>query len=118
MRETVIAIANWVVRDACENTSNGNWILYADEIMRRFSLSADELGEIKPALEEELALRDEVLEIGFETDASGDEALSVTCALDYCPRYDWQSGDEEVFGCSYQEWLKKDALPVVDKAMG
>jgi hypothetical protein len=51
-----------------------------------------------------LWVREEILDAEFDKE---NLLFDVTCALDYCPNYQWVDGDEEVFGCSYYEWLAK-----------
>lgn len=111
--EKVIAFADAVVKKACENTTSGQYYVNAENIAKEIGMDFGDFLHFKDVIEGEVFSREEVLEGKFYNTTL---EFDVNCALDYCPHYEWCEGDEEVFGCSYEEWLERSVLPVGQKA--
>lgn len=108
----IIDASNFIVRYACEETTSGNWIIDIDEVTKASGLDYFEVYDYLDEILDELYSREEILDAEFDNYY---DHFDVTCALAYCPNYEWMSGDEEVFGCSFKEWLDMPTEPIVDK---
>ena len=75
--------ANYVVEDALENTSNGNWCTYYDEFEKAIGVSTDTIMELKEAIKRAIEARAEVAEVELVNDS-----FDVICWLDYCRNLD------------------------------
>lgn len=107
--ETIIKVADKMIEIGTEYTSGGNYIVNYDDVKELISYE-DYLSSFA-IIAEELDSRPEVLELD-----TYDEEFDMIFGLDYCPNYEWINGDEEVFGCSFEEWLKKPTLPILQKS--
>jgi hypothetical protein len=90
---------------ACLNTWSGSYLVSTEEVAVATHFTKQEI-ETKywEKILYSLWVREEILDAEFDKE---NLLFDVTCALDYCPNYQWVDGDEEVFGCSYYEWLAK-----------
>lgn len=105
----IVKASNYIVRESCKNTSNGNWITYADEVASVVGVDECEIVKFNRDIMEEMWKRNEVLDVYFEHGG-----FDVMCALAYCPEYEWCEGDQFVFDCTYGEWVDRNVLPIVD----
>lgn len=108
-RNSIIEASNYIVRDACERTSSGNYIIDVEDVACHVHMTEAEIRAHHTEIEEEICRREEILEVDFV-----DDSFDVTCALSYCPQYEWIYGDEDIFKCSYKEWLEMPTLPIID----
>jgi hypothetical protein len=76
-------VANQIIEEAAENTSNGSWAIYFDEIEESHGLVVKENNGIGTLLLDELISRDEIAEI----EVLGD-CFDMTIYLDYCSNLD------------------------------
>lgn len=82
--EKQISIAvGQIIEEAAENTSNGSWAIYFDEIEENHGLIVKENNGIGTLLLEELISRDEIAEIEVL-----DDCFDMTIYLDYCSNLD------------------------------
>lgn len=56
-------IADWIIKESVRNTTEGNWITYADEIQRRYGLSDADMVGITYEIMEALEGRPDVLDV-------------------------------------------------------
>lgn len=109
LNEKINVFVDYVVKTACESTTSGNYYVSVDDSLKASEMSYEDFLSYKSIIQNELAARDEVLDLDFN---EAQEEFDVNCALDYCPGYQWCDGDEEIFGCSYEEWLERPVKPV------
>lgn len=117
INEMVVSISNYVVRFACEHTTSGQRFVPVMEALKNYQeqnpcCSFEDVLAHRDIICNNIAERVEVLDIHY--DPYTDE-FDVDCALNYCPAYEWCDGDEETFGCSYEEWVSMPTEPVVDQ---
>lgn len=77
------AIADWMIRTACEETSEGNYCFTWDDIKNRFELEDDEIDDIILALEQ----REEILDLQVGDETWGNKKVKVfdmIVGLAYC----------------------------------
>ena len=72
-------VADQILQEAAENTSNGSWIVYFEEIAEQHSLNVKPNNGIGTLLVNELQGREEMAEINLEEDC-----LDMTLYLDFC----------------------------------
>lgn len=77
--QQISQVANQILQEAAENTSNGSWIVYFDEIAEQHSLNVKVNNGIGTLLVNELQGREEMAEINLEEDC-----LDMTLYLDFC----------------------------------
>lgn len=93
LNEKINAIVNHIVKEACANTANGNYILDAQDACAVGGMGYDDFLAHRDFIISELQGREELLDV-----QQYDDNFDVTCSLDFCPKYEWQEGDEAVFG--------------------
>jgi hypothetical protein len=76
-------VAEQIIEEAAENTSNGSWAIYFDEIEESHGLVVKENNGIGTLLLDELTSRDEIAEIEVL-----DDCFDMTIYLDYCNNLD------------------------------
>ena len=76
-------VAGQMIKEAAENTSNGSWAIYFDEIEENHGLIVKENNGIGTLLLDELTSRDEIAEIEVL-----DDCFDMTIYLDYCSNLD------------------------------
>jgi hypothetical protein len=105
MVSTIEEACDFIVRVACLNTWSGSYLVSTEEVAVATHFTKQEI-ETKywEKILYSLWVREEILDAEFDKE---NLLFDVTCALDYCPNYQWVDGDEEIFGCSYYEWLAK-----------
>ena len=109
LNDFVISFSNQVVREACEQTSTGQYFINVEDVLDKNKWSYEDFLEYKDFIISELSSRDEILDLDFD---EKELQFDVSCALAYCPHYEWCEGDEELFECSYEEWLERPVEPV------
>ena len=62
-----------------------------------------------PAIIKELSERDEITDVYIDYTTG-----TIQCSIDpiFCPNYEWEEGDEEVFGMSKEEWENSPTKPI------
>lgn len=109
LNEKVNLFVDYVVKKACESTTSGSYYVNVNEALNVAGMGYDDFLEYRELIHGELFSREEVLDLDYlETE----EEFDISCALDYCPNYQWTMGDEDVFDCSYEEWLERPVKPV------
>lgn len=76
-------VAEQIVKESAENTSNGSWAIYFDEIEESYRIVVKENNGIGTLLLDELTSRDEIAEIEVL-----DNCFDMTIYLDYCSNLD------------------------------
>ena len=76
-------VAEQIVKESAENTSNGSWAIYFDEIEESYGIVVKENNGIGTLLLDELTSRDEIAEIEVL-----DDCFDMTIYLDYCSNLD------------------------------
>lgn len=112
LNDFVVSFCNNVVHRACESTTSGQYYVNIQEILDANGWSYDDFLEYKDLILNELASREELLDVDYNEDSF---EFDVNCGLSYCPGYQWCDGDEEVFGCSFEEWLEMPTRPIADR---
>lgn len=112
LNDFVVSFCNYIVRESCQNTTSGNYITNVNDALAKVGAGYEDFLEFKDMILNELGTRDELLDVDFDENSF---EIDVSCALAYCPNYEWQEGDEAIFECSYEEWLKMPTEPIVDR---
>lgn len=76
-------VAEQIIKESAENTSNGSWAIYFDEIEESYGIVVKENNGIGTLLLDELTSRDEIAEIEVL-----DDCFDMTIYLDYCSNLD------------------------------
>lgn len=79
-----------LIRDSTQNTSNGSWMIYFNEIKTQYGVNLEDSGCISTMLCESLAARPEMAEIELMEDG-----FDMTLYLDYCPNLEDAPGKSE-----------------------
>ena len=83
IEQQISIIAEQIIKEAAENTSNGSWAIYFDEIEESYGIVVKENNGIATLLLDELTSRDEIAEIEVL-----DDCYDMTIYLDYCSNLD------------------------------
>nr|WP_312216771.1 DUF6329 domain-containing protein [Clostridioides sp.] len=83
IEQQISMIAEQIIKEAAENTSNGSWAIYFDEIEESYGIVVKENNGIGTLLFDELTSRDEIAEIEVL-----DDCFDMTLYLDYCSNLD------------------------------
>ena len=83
IEQQISMIAEQIIKEAAENTSNGSWAIYFDEIEESYGIVVKENNGIGTLLLDELTSRDEIAEIEVL-----DDCFDMTIYLDYCSNLD------------------------------
>ena len=83
IEQQISMIAEQIIKEAAENTSNGSWAIYFDEIEESYGIVVKENNGIGTLLLDELTSRDEIAEIEVL-----DDCFDMTLYLDYCSNLD------------------------------
>ena len=83
IEQQISIIAEQIIKEAAENTSNGSWAIYFDEIEESYGIVVKENNGIGTLLLDELTSRDEIAEIEVL-----DDCFDMTIYLDYCSNLD------------------------------
>lgn len=113
LNEKINVFVDFVVKTACESTTSGNYFVSVDRALKASEMTYEDFLSYKAVIQNEISARDEVLDLDFN---EKDDEFDVNCALDYCPSYQWCDGDEEIFGCSFEEWLERPTKPVSQRS--
>lgn len=76
-------VAEQIIKESAENTSNGSWATYFDEIEESYGIVVKDSNGIGTLLLDELTSRDEIAEIEVL-----DDCFDMTIYLDYCSNLD------------------------------
>ena len=76
-------VAEQIIKEAVENTSNGSWAIYFDEIEESHGIVVKENNGIDAMLLDAITSRDEIAEIEVL-----DDCFDMTIYLDYCSNLD------------------------------
>ncbi|MPM42029.1 hypothetical protein SDC9_88691 [bioreactor metagenome] len=76
-------LADQIIREGTQNTSNGTWAIYFDEIQKRYHVPVSENNGIGSILLAALEVRPELAEI-----APMEDGFDMVFYLDYCPNLD------------------------------
>ena len=106
LNEVITAVANRALDIVAENSTSGQ--RYVDHSDVADLISQEDFVKYLDLIVYELSGRPELLE-PVTVDAG---QLDINMGLAYCKAYQWCEGDEEIFGCSFEEWLEKEAEPV------
>lgn len=79
IEKQVSLAADQIIKEATENTSNGSWAMYFDEIEENHGLVIKENNGIGTMLLDALTIREEIAEIEV-----GEDCLDISVYLDYC----------------------------------
>lgn len=112
LTEQIIRLADYVVKEACERTTSGQYYIDIQKSREAVGMSAGDFDKYQDLFTVEMLSRDEVLDFDYSEDG---REFDINCGLNYCPNYEWCEGDEETFGCSYEEWLERPVMPVTQK---
>lgn len=78
-------IVNYMISEGTEQTNEGNYCFYLDELKEKFSISFEWLEDNLDEIMEELELKQEVSYVDFEyADRENDSYFSIYFNLDYC----------------------------------
>ncbi len=83
IEQQISMIAEQIIKEAAENTSNGSWAIYFDEIEESYGIVVKENNGIGTLLFDEPTSRDEIAEIEVL-----DDCFDMTLYLDYCSNLD------------------------------
>ena len=90
IEQQISMVAEQIIEEAAENTSNGSWAIYFDEIEENHGLIVKENNGIGTLLLDELTSRDEIAEIEVL-----DDCFDMTIYLDYCNNLDEEIKQEQ-----------------------
>lgn len=93
-KELIIEIVNYVISRGTQNTTNGSWIIYSDELQDMFNVSYLWLLENAEDIKEEIDSREEILtETWDEFNEDGKwDGFSCNFCGKYCPN--WEEAGE------------------------
>lgn len=98
-KSKVKRLADYAVRQCCDNSENCYWSVSYDELRHRFGSEITDSNENGKLLEKELRQREEINELIMTEDA-----IEMTCHLRYCPQC---QGDPlsllSVLGCNFYD---------------
>lgn len=84
-------IAKWIMEESVNNTSEGNWITYYDEIEEKFGVQLVPQGPLEADIVSALyyTYHDVILDMtyGYETANYSGFCFDIDLALDYCLNY-------------------------------
>ena len=83
IEKQISLVADQIIKEATENTSNGSWAMYFEEMEENYGLVVNENNGIGTMLLDELESREEIAEIEL-----GEECFDMTLYLDYCNNLD------------------------------
>lgn len=78
-------IVGAIVEEGTKKTTDGKWFNYFED----FKDEEQFVREYKHEIAQQLALREEVAEVGMD-----DNCIDTTFHLEYCPNYDWHADEE------------------------
>lgn len=108
-------IAKRIMEESVNNTEEGNWITYYDEIEERFGVQLIPQGPLEADIVSTLyrTYRNVILDMTYGYMSTDPECpcFDINLGLDYCPNYVWHDGDEGIFG-SYDDFEYRTVLPL------
>lgn len=106
LNDMITAVANRALDIVAERSLSGQY--YVDHSDLADLISQEDFKLYAPMIAYELSGRSEVLDQVVLDDGQ----LDINLGLAYCKSYQWCDGDEEIFGCSYEEWLEMPVEPI------
>lgn len=91
IEQQIELLADQIIRDAAENTSNGSWIVDFEEISEKYGITIKESNGIGSMLLSELESRKEMAEI-----LADNECFDMVLYLDYCNNLDESSMEQNI----------------------
>ncbi|WP_088187921.1 DUF6329 domain-containing protein [Desulfosporosinus sp. FKA] len=76
-------LADQIIRESTQNTSNGTWAVYFDEILERYHVPVSHNNGVSTMLQKILEARPELAELG-----PMENGFDMVFYLDYCPNLD------------------------------
>jgi len=76
-------LADQIIRESTQDTSNGTWAVYFDEILERYHVPVSHNNGVGPMLQEILEARPELAEL-----EPMEDGFDMVFYLDYCPNLD------------------------------
>lgn len=105
LNDKITQFANYIVKSACEETFSGSYNIEIEEVCAECNISLEDFRKYESFFKDELNSREELLEVVITNNE-----IDISCALDYCPNYEWENGDEKFFG-SFEEFITRDVKP-------
>lgn len=109
LNDKVNDFVNYVVQTACEKTTSGQYYVSIVDACKDACMSLEDFSQYRDLIVSELYAREELLELDY---IESDLEFDVNCGLAYCPSYQWCDGDEDIFNCSFEEWLDMPTRPI------
>lgn len=106
LNEVVSTVANRALDRVAELSTGGQRYVSYDDVSDL--ISKEDFDKYSDLIISELNSREEILEPVVMNDGE----LDVYISPRYCKFYQWIDGDEETFGCSFEEWLEKETKPI------
>lgn len=106
LNEVVNAVANRALDVVAERSTSGQ--RYVGLCDFGDLISQEDFERYADLIVSELNTREEILEPVVLVDGE----LDINMGLSYLKAYHWTPGDEEIFGCSFEEWLEMESKPV------
>lgn len=106
LNDVINAVANRALDVVAKCSTSGQ--RYIDHSYFADLISKEDFLKFSDLIVSELNTREEIIE---PVNLSNGE-LDINIGLDYCEAYQWCDGDEEIFHCSFEEWLEKKVKPV------
>ena len=106
LNDTITAVANRALDVVAERSFSGQY--YVDHSDVADLISQEDFALYAPMIIYELNGRPEIL----EPVSLDDGQLDINLGLAYCKSYQWCEGDEEIFGCSFEEWMEMPVEPI------
>lgn len=103
----ILLLADEIIKDGTQNTSNGSWAIYFDEIEDRYSVHVTPNNGIGTLLLRDLSSSDEIAEI-----EPMEDGFDITYYLDYCPncndqreKISWQPESQTILATRLRDML-------------
>ena len=106
-----VVVADKIVTLVAENSTNGVFDITYDDI-KDVAPDKYEYNNYFFEIIHELLTRDEILDVDVDY-TNGTIMISID--VRYCQKYEWQDEDEDIFGCSKEEWEELPVLKVKTK---
>lgn len=87
----IINVSEFLIRNACENTTSGNFIIDTDEITKATGMDYMDILYYRDAIIDEMYEHKEILDVEYDI---YNDHFDIVCALDYCPKYEPNNYDE------------------------
>ena len=104
--DVINAVSNRALDIVAEKSMSGQY--YVDHSDLADLISKEDFEKYADLIVYELSGRPELLEPVVLDDGQ----LDINMGLAYCKSYQWCDGDEEIFDCSFDEWMEMPAEPI------